>query len=74
MFKLQIIYIVCSNLQEMSLLVEADQPGNELDNYVSRLNVILSQKAAGILELQNRLAHFQRCLKKHNVLVSSSGY
>ncbi|KAI8529539.1 hypothetical protein RHMOL_Rhmol12G0232800 [Rhododendron molle] len=60
--------------EEMSLLVEADQPGNELDNYVSRLNVILSQKAAGILKLQNRLAHFQRCLKQHNVLVSSSGY
>lgn len=54
--------------------MEADQPGNELDNYVSRLNVILSQKAAGILKLQNRLAHFQRCLKQHNVLVSSSGY
>ncbi|XP_058192464.1 kinesin-like protein KIN-13B [Rhododendron vialii] len=60
--------------EEMSLLVEADQPGNELDNYVCRLNVILSQKAAGILKLQNRLAHFQRCLKQHNVLVSSSGY
>lgn len=69
-----LFYIRCSNLQEMGLLVEADQPGNELDNYVSRLNAILSQKAAGILKLQNRLAHFQRRLKEHNVLVSSSGY
>ncbi|KAH7857710.1 hypothetical protein Vadar_015637 [Vaccinium darrowii] len=60
--------------EEMGLLVEADQPGNELDNYVCRLNAILSQKAAGILKLQNRLAHFQRRLKEHNVLVSSSGY
>ncbi|KAK6153663.1 hypothetical protein DH2020_013302 [Rehmannia glutinosa] len=59
--------------EEMSLLVEADQPGNQLDDYVSRLNSILSQKAAGILQLQNRLAHFQKRLKEHNVLVSS-GY
>ncbi|XP_065866727.1 kinesin-like protein KIN-13B [Euphorbia lathyris] len=60
--------------EEMNLLVEADQPGNQLDDYVSRLNAILSQKAAGILELQNRLAHFQKRLKEHNVLVSSAGY
>lgn len=62
------------HLQEMNLLVEADQPGNQLDDYVTRLNAILSQKAAGILQLQNRLAHFQKRLKEHNVLVSSSGY
>lgn len=60
--------------EEMNLLVEADQPGNQLDDYVSRLNAILSQKAEGILQLQNRLAQFQRRLKEHNVLVSSSGY
>ncbi|XWS20305.1 hypothetical protein CRYUN_Cryun31cG0089100 [Craigia yunnanensis] len=60
--------------EEMNLLVEADQPGNQLDGYVSRLNVILSQKAAGIMQLQTRLAHFQKRLKEHNVLVSSSGY
>ncbi|VFQ66911.1 unnamed protein product [Cuscuta campestris] len=57
--------------EEMNLLVEADQPGNQLDHYVSQLNAILSQKAAGILRLQNRLSHFQRRLKEHNVLVSS---
>ncbi|KAJ6427400.1 hypothetical protein OIU84_022905 [Salix udensis] len=60
--------------EEMNLLVEADQPGNQLDDYVARLNAILSQKAAGILQLQNRLAHFQKRLKEHDVLVSSSGY
>ncbi|XP_051119042.1 kinesin-like protein KIN-13B [Andrographis paniculata] len=59
--------------EEMNLLVEADQPGNQLDDYISRLNSLLSQKAAGILQLQNRLAHFQKRLKEHNVLVSS-GY
>ncbi|XP_034910927.1 kinesin-like protein KIN-13B isoform X2 [Populus alba] len=59
--------------EEMNLLVEADQPGNQLDDYVAKLNAILSQKAAGILQLQNRLAHFQKRLKEHNVLVSSSG-
>ncbi|KAL6996482.1 Kinesin-like protein KIN-13B [Sarracenia purpurea var. burkii] len=60
--------------QEMNLLVEADQPGNQLDDYISRLNAILSQKAAGILQLQTHLAHFQRRLKEHDVLVSSSDY
>ncbi|KAL5771240.1 hypothetical protein ACOSP7_015394 [Xanthoceras sorbifolium] len=59
--------------EEMNLLVEADQPGNQLDVYVSKLNAILSQKAAGILELQNRLAQFQSHLNEYNVLVSSSG-
>ncbi|KAI4329253.1 hypothetical protein L6164_021540 [Bauhinia variegata] len=59
--------------EEMDLLVEADQPGNQLDGYVTRLNAILSQKAAGILQLQTRLAHFQKRLKEHNVLVAS-GY
>ncbi|KAL3631890.1 Kinesin-like protein KIN-13B [Castilleja foliolosa] len=57
--------------QEMNLLVEADQPGNQLDDYISRLNAILSQKCAGILQLQNRLAHFQKRLKEQNVLVTS---
>ncbi|XP_010535161.1 PREDICTED: kinesin-like protein KIN-13B [Tarenaya hassleriana] len=61
--------------EEMNLLVEADQPGNQLDGYITRLNAILSQKAAGILQLQNRLAHFQKRLRDHNVLVSTTaGY
>ncbi|XP_054779868.1 kinesin-like protein KIN-13B isoform X1 [Prosopis cineraria] len=60
--------------EEMNLLVEADQPGNHLDDYIVRLNAILSQKAAGILQLQTRLTHFQRRLKEHKVLVSSGGY
>ncbi|OWM76478.1 kinesin-like protein KIN-13B [Punica granatum] len=58
--------------EEMDLLVEADQPGNQLDDYMSRLNAILSQKAAGIRQLQTRLAQFQKRLKDHNVLVSSA--
>ncbi|XP_015933563.1 kinesin-like protein KIN-13B [Arachis duranensis] len=60
--------------EEMNLLVEADQPGNQLDDYITKLNAILSQKAAGIMQLQTRLAHFQKRLKEHNVLVSSAGY
>lgn len=55
----------------MKLLDEADQPGNQLDEYISRLSAILSQKAAGIVSLQARLAHFQRRLTEHDVLVSS---
>ncbi|MBA0797246.1 hypothetical protein Gohar_007961 [Gossypium harknessii] len=57
--------------EEMNLLVEADQPGNQLDNYISKLSAILSQKAAGILQLQNRLARFQKRLNEYNVLISS---
>nr|NP_001314359.1 kinesin-13A-like [Gossypium hirsutum]AJP36636.1 KIS13B4 [Gossypium hirsutum] len=57
--------------EEMNLLVEADQPGNQLDNYISKLNTILSQKAAGIVQLQARLDQFQKHLKEYNVLVSS---
>ncbi|OMO92058.1 hypothetical protein CCACVL1_06928 [Corchorus capsularis] len=58
--------------EEMDLLVQADHPGNQLDNYVSKLNAILSQKAAGILQLQTRLAQFQKRLNEYNVLVSSA--
>lgn len=60
-------------MQEMNLLVEADQPGNQLDDYITKLNTILSQKAAAVMELQTRLANFQKRLKEHNVLVSSAG-
>lgn len=58
-------------VQEMNLLVEADQPGNQLDEYISKLNAILSQKAAGIFQLQTQLAQFQRRLNEYNVLESS---
>lgn len=54
----------------MNLLDEAEQPGNQLDEYVSRLNAILSKKAAGIVSLQAQLAHFRRRLAEQNVLVS----
>ncbi|XP_076881230.1 kinesin-like protein KIN-13B isoform X2 [Bidens hawaiensis] len=56
---------------EMNLLVEVDEPGNQLDDYVAKLNTILAQKAAAISQLQNRLAHFQKRLKDHDVLLSS---
>ena len=55
----------------MNLLVEADEPGNQLDDYVTKLNTILAQKAAAIAQLQNRLAHFQKRLREHDVLISS---
>ncbi|KAK1414273.1 hypothetical protein QVD17_30017 [Tagetes erecta] len=56
---------------EMNLLVEADEPGNQLDDYVTKLNTVLAQKAAAISQLQNRLANFQRRLQEHDVLFSS---
>ncbi|XP_057247032.1 kinesin-like protein KIN-13B [Beta vulgaris subsp. vulgaris] len=60
--------------EEMNLLIDAEQPGNHLDDYVSRLNSILSQKAAGILKLQSQLANFKQRLNEHNVLVSAARY
>ncbi|CAK9174610.1 unnamed protein product [Ilex paraguariensis] len=58
--------------QEMDLLFEADQPGNQLDDYVSRLNTILSLKAKSILLLQNCLTRFQSRLKEHNELLMNT--
>lgn len=60
--------------EEMKLLGEVDQPGNQLDEYMSKLNDVLSRKAAGVLHLQTRLANFQRRLNEHNVLVTSLGH
>ncbi|XP_051136037.1 kinesin-like protein KIN-13B isoform X2 [Andrographis paniculata] len=57
--------------EEMKLLVSADRPGNHLDDYISRLNSILSQKASGILQLQDHLSRFQKRLKDHGVLITS---
>nr|GMD76833.1 kinesin-like protein KIN-13B [Ipomoea batatas] len=65
--------------EEMNLLVEVDQPGNQLDDYISSLHRLLSQKAAGIMQLQTRLAEFQKHLKEQNAchdglcFVSSTG-
>ncbi|GKV06594.1 hypothetical protein SLEP1_g18467 [Rubroshorea leprosula] len=57
--------------EEMNLLVQADKPDNQLDDYIYKLNAILSQKAAGIQKLQTRLAKFRKHLNEYNVLVSS---
>jgi len=63
--------IIEALLQEMNLLVQADQLGNPVDEYISKLSCILSEKAAGILQLQTRLAQFQKRLNERGVLVSS---
>lgn len=52
----------------MKLLSEADQPDSRIDRYVSQLNYVLSRKAAGIVNLQTRLARFQRHLKEQEIL------
>ncbi|KAF5776278.1 putative plus-end-directed kinesin ATPase [Helianthus annuus] len=59
--------------EEMNLLVEVDQPGNQLDNYITKLNIILSQKAASIQQLQTELSKFQKHLEEYNVLSSATG-
>nr|CAB3470557.1 unnamed protein product [Digitaria exilis] len=59
--------------EDMKLLEEADQPGNQLDEYITKMNFIISKKAAGLMNLQARLARFQQCLSEQNVLVNQSG-
>ncbi|XP_073054509.1 kinesin-like protein KIN-13A [Primulina eburnea] len=54
--------------EEMKLLAEVDQPGSHIDNYVTRLNFVLSSKAASLVSLQARLARFQHRLKEQEVL------
>ncbi|KAK9671788.1 hypothetical protein RND81_12G055000 [Saponaria officinalis] len=54
--------------EEMKLLAEVEQPGSQIDNYVSRLSFVLSRKAAGLVSLQARLARFQHRLKEQEIL------
>ncbi|GAA0145583.1 microtubule binding motor protein [Lithospermum erythrorhizon] len=58
--------------EEMNLVANIDQPGNQIDDYLSKLHRILSQKAAGILDLQSRVTQFQEHLKDTKVSESSS--
>nr|ACR34269.1 unknown [Zea mays] len=53
----------------MNILGDADQPGFQLDDYITRLSSMLSQKAAVIVDLQARLEQFQRLLNENNVLL-----
>ncbi|XP_076889823.1 kinesin-like protein KIN-13B [Bidens hawaiensis] len=57
--------------EEMCLLLEVDQPGNQLDNYIEKLNLLLSQKASVIQKLQTQLHNFQNHLEEYNVLSSA---
>lgn len=59
--------------EEMKLLAEVDQPGSRIDRYVSQLNYVLSRKASGIVNLQARLARFQRHLKEQEILSRTGG-
>ncbi|KAL5140980.1 Kinesin-like protein KIN-13A [Glycine soja] len=54
--------------EEMKLLAEVDQPGSLIDNYVTKLNFVLSRKAASLVGLQARLARFQHRLKEQEIL------
>ncbi|CAM8983642.1 unnamed protein product [Rhodiola kirilowii] len=54
--------------EEMKLLSEVDQPGSQIDNYVTQLSFVLSRKAAGLVSLQAKLARFQHRLKEQEIL------
>eukprot|EP01018_Ginkgo_biloba_P020497 Gb_02027 [translate_table: standard] len=54
--------------EEMKLITEVDQPGSRIDRYVSQLSFVLSRKAAGLVNLQARLARFQHHLKEQEIL------
>ncbi|KAL6548253.1 Kinesin-like protein KIN-13A [Orobanche gracilis] len=54
--------------EEMKLLAEVDQPGSQIDNYVTQLSFVLSRKAATLVSLQARLARFQHRLREQEIL------
>ena len=58
----------------MKLLAEADHPHSQIDRYVSQLNYVLSRKAAGIVNLQTRLARFQRHLNEQEILSRTNDF
>ena len=47
----------------MKLLTEVDQPGSQIDVYVSQLSKVLSKKAAGLVNFQAQLARFQKVIE-----------
>ncbi|MCO5593731.1 hypothetical protein L7F22_047748 [Adiantum nelumboides] len=59
--------------EEMKLLAEVEQPGSQIDLYVSQLSKVLSKKAAGLVNLQAQLAKFQKLLKEREILGLSAG-
>ena len=58
--------------EEMKLLTEIDQLGSRIDRYVSQQSFVLSHKAAGLVNLQARLARFQQHLKEQEIFNTKS--
>jgi kinesin family protein 2/24 len=54
--------------EEMKILTEFEQLGSLVDDYVSQLSIVLSRKAASLVNLQSRLARFQNRLKEQEIL------
>jgi len=54
--------------KEMKILIEVEQPGSLIDDYVSKLSIVLLRKAASLVSLQARLARFHNRLKEQEIL------
>lgn len=54
--------------QEMMLLHEVDQPGSEVEDYVTKLDGILVLKMQHIMTIRNKLLRFHKHLKTEEVL------
>jgi kinesin family protein 2/24 len=54
--------------QEMMLLHEVDQPGSEVEEYVTKLDGILVHKMQHIMTIRNKLLKFHKHLKTEEVL------
>jgi kinesin family protein 2/24 len=54
--------------EEMKMLTGVEQLGSLIDDYVSKLSIVLSRKAASLVSLQARLARFQNRLKEQEIL------
>ena len=57
--------------QEMRLLAEVEQPGADIDAYVTELDEILAQKQTVVTSLRQRLAEFRARLQEEEMLSRS---
>eukprot|EP00958_Prasinococcus_capsulatus_P005961 scaffold569_cov408-Prasinococcus_capsulatus_cf.AAC.55 len=56
--------------EEMAILAEGEQPGGTIEEYATKLSILLEKRAASISELQQRLCDFQRHLREEEIVTS----
>ena len=60
--------LVESVKEQMNMLQDVDQPGSDIQNYVTQLNYILSKNIRAMMSLQRKVEGFDKHLKDEAVL------